>query len=456
MADVGKIPSTLRTSLRLSLQYSFLYAVLSAFVFVLAYWFTQYEVQDWLLDQMQSDAETLSNIYDANGSEALIGRVDALAEVSFENARIFQLVDSRGMVISGNLSTAFESAPPGFISADDVQLTGARHDEVEGYWMREDGIGPYRLIQGSGDHIIAEVLEALGLSLVLGYLAVIGLGLIFGIRVGRMTEQRITVISDTLSNVSSGNLSARVPMDASGRDDFSRVSVEINMMLDQIARLVESQEQISNDIAHDMRTPLQHLRQRLESLRDSSAIKPEDVSTSLEQTEEIIATFNALLRIAQIEAGNRHERFEQTDLAQIIANVVEVYEPTAEDKGVSVVINLPEHTLDVFGDRNLLTQMMSNLVENAIKHCPSGTSVEISGQTRHSAVLVRVKDDGPGIHHDDHERIFRRFFRGEKNRNSPGNGLGLALVKAIADMHDASVSVSSNDRGTMFEIEFPM
>ncbi len=455
MADARQAPSSLRTSIRLSLQYSFLYAVLSALVFALAYWFTQYEVRDWVLDQMRSDAETLAEIYDADGDLALVDRVDALAEVSFENARIFRLADAADSFVSGNLSTAFENPLPDFVSADAVELTSPRHDEVVGYWMREDRIGPYRLIQGSGDHIVTEILEALGLSLVVGYLAVLVLGLIVGVRVGRMTEHRITAISATLSSVAAGNLAARVPTAAGARDDLSRVSIEINAMLDQIKRLLESQEQISNDIAHDMRTPLQHLRQRLETLRDRPSIAPDDVSASLEQTEEIIATFNALLRIAQIQAGDRRERFEWTDLSQIIANVVEVFEPTAEDEGLSLTIDLPTTTLGVVGDRGLLTQMLSNLVENAIKHCPSGTVVEVSGQTTSAATVLRVTDDGPGLHQDDHERIFRRFFRGEKSRNSPGNGLGLALVKAIADMHGASVSVTDNHPGIIFEISFP-
>jgi signal transduction histidine kinase len=448
-------PSALRTSIRLSLQYTFLYAVLSALVFAPAYLFTQYEVRDWVLDQMRGDANTLSEIYQSDGADALIGRVDALAEVSFENARIYQLLDTQGAVVSGNLMTGFDGPVPELLSAEDVQLNGTAHDEVDGYWMREDQIGPYRLIQGAGDQIVAEILEALGLSLVIGYLAVVILGLIVGVRVGRLTEQRITAISDTLSSVSSGNLAARVPATANARDDLSRVSIEINAMLDQIKRLLESQEQISNDIAHDMRTPLQHLRQRLEALRDSPSIAPYDVSTSLEQTEEIIATFNALLRIAQIEAGDRRERFERMDLSQIISNVADVFEPTAEDEGISLKVSLPETVLDIFGDRGLLTQMLSNLVENAIKYCPSGTSIEVSGQSTPSGTVLRVTDSGPGIRQSDVEHIFQRFFRGEKSRNSPGNGLGLALVKAIADMHDASLSVSDNAPGAVFEVCFP-
>ena len=447
-----KAPSALRTSLRLSLQYSFLYAVLSAFVFALAYWFAQY----WVRDQMRGDARTLSVIYEDRGADVLINRIDALSAVSFENARIYQLLDAENRVVSGNLLTQLEGPLPALLVAQDIELTGDIHDEVKGYWTREDRIGPYRLVQGSGDHIIGEILEALGMSLVVGYLLVVILGLIVGVRVGRITEARITAISDTLSDVSTGNLGARVPTVGTARDDLSRVSSGINTMLDQIRRLLESQEQISNDIAHDMRTPLQHLRQRLEALRDRPSIEPADVSASLEQTEEIIGTFNALLRIAQIEAGDRRERFEPTDLVQIIKNVAEVFEPSAEDEGIALKTNLPDAALQIVGDRGLLTQMLSNLVENAIKHCTSGTTVEISAHASPSGLILRVADDGTGIDPADHERIFHRFFRAEKSRNSAGNGLGLALVKAIAEMHDASIVVSDNGPGITFELKFPV
>ena len=178
-------PSALRTSIRLSLQYSFLYSVLSALVFALAYWFTQYEVQDWVLDQMRSDAATLVEIFELGGDEVLVDRVDALAEVSFQNARVYQLLNSDGAIVSGNLSSVFENPLPDYLPAQELPLAGEIHDEVTGYWLRADDVGPYLLIQGAGDHIVLEILEALGMALVAGYLAVVILGLVVGVRIGR-------------------------------------------------------------------------------------------------------------------------------------------------------------------------------------------------------------------------------------------------------------------------------
>ena len=424
-------------------------------VFAMAYWFTQYEVQDWVRDQMKSDFRAVLAIHAEDGPAAMIATVERLAAVNFENARIYQIVDANGAVVAGNITSAFSSPVPDRIDAQDTHLAQLLNSEIEEYWLREDQIGPYRLILGSGDHIVAEVLEALSFALAIGYLIVVTLGLIVGVRIGRMTEQRIAEISATLSNIADGQLDARIPRTGTVGDDLTRVSTAINAMLDQIKRLLESQQQISTDIAHDMRTPLQHLRQRLETLRDSPAIAPDDVSDSLTQTEEIIATFNALLRIAQIEAGDRRERFARTDMSQIIANVADAFEPAAEDEGVSLTVTALETALTVWGDRDLLTQMLANLVENAIKHCPPGSHIQINCEARRADIILRITDDGPGIEQADHQRIFQRFFRGEKSRSSAGNGLGLALVKAIVDMHNGTVMIIQSTTGAVFEIRLP-
>ncbi|MDN5569205.1 MAG: ATP-binding protein [Paracoccus sp. (in: a-proteobacteria)] len=457
MSEAPRPPGrfSLRTSLRLSLQFAFLYSILSALVFAMAYWFTNNEVGGWVRDQMHGDAKTLSRIWKTDGDDALIANIDALSKVSFENSRIYQLSDAQGVVVSGNITQSFEAALPPKIDADALLLTQRAHDEVEIYWMHDTRIGPYRLIQGTGDHIVAELLEALGGSLVAGYMLVIGLGLIVGVRVGRITEARITAISETLQQVSDGQLDARIPDAHLARDDVSRVADEVNRMLDQITRLVESQEQISNDIAHDMRTPLQRLRQRLETIVDDPENAGPRAEAALVQTEEIIATFNALLRIAQIEADSRQERFEQVDLNQIADLITDAYAPSAEDKGLVLATELSVMPANVLGDRGLLVQMVSNLVENAIHHCPFGTSITVQTAVLPTGIMLHVRDTGLGIAPDQRELVFRRFYRSDQSRHTRGNGLGLALVKAITEMHDATVTISDNNPGADIAVLFP-
>jgi len=454
MSDTARRFS-LRTSLRLSLQFAFLYSILSALVFAMAYWFTNYEVGDWVHDQMRGDAKTLTGIWTDQGDAALITSVGALSSVSFENARIYQLSDESGNIVAGNIIQRFDATLPAQIDADQISLTNPGNNEVEIYWLRENRIGPYRLIQGTGDHIVAELLEALGGSFVAGYLLVIGLGLIVGVKVGRITEGRITAISETLRQVSDGQLDARIPDAHLARDDVSRVAEEVNRMLAQIKRLLESQEQISNDIAHDMRTPLQRLRQRLEAIVDDPENAGPRAEAALAQTEEIIATFNALLRIAQIEAASRQESFEAVDLNQIIEVILDAYSPSAEDKGLELAAGPAAGRAVVMGDRGLLVQMLSNLVENAINHCPKGARIAVRTVMNPDGTRLHVSDNGPGIPADQRELVFRRFYRSDQSRHTRGNGLGLALVKAITDMHGATVTINDNTPGADIAVLFP-
>ena len=219
--------------------------------------------------------------------------------------------------------------------------------------------------------------------------------------------------------------------------------------------LVESQIQISNDIAHDLRTPLQRLRQRLEKMSGLDVVDPADARAALEQTEDVINTFNALLRIAQIESGDRREKFQPTELGSLLANVHEAFEPSAEDGGQVLQIHTPGKHVFVLGDPDLLMQLMSNMVENALRHTPEGTTIGMQVSHIANHPVLTVSDNGSGIVGEDWEKVFRRFYRGEKSRTSGGNGLGLSLCKAIAELHNAELILSDNQPGLRIEAHFP-
>lgn len=442
-----------RTSVRLSLQFALLYAALSAFVFIGAFWFTDFEVRDWVTDQMKGDVETFEAIYATQGADSLVDVIAIIAETTFENDRIYQLQDASGNVLAGNVVTVLSEDIGDFSSASEFALASEHDDELSGYWMRRNEIGSLTLYQGSGNHVVAEVLEAVGIALGIGYVVIVGLGLLLGTRVAKQTEARIAVISQTLSQAAQGKMAARIGIQGNANDDLSRVSVGIDAALNQIQRLLESQEQISNDIAHDLRTPLQRLRQRLEKMLTDNAPTKEDVAAALQQTEDIISTFNALLRIAQIEAQDRKSRFREVDLTALIANVVDLFEPTAEEAGQMLTFKRQE-PIALDGDANLLTQLFSNLTENAIVHCPAGTRITVSACRSEQSMVVRISDNGPGISPENHKRVFERFFRAEGSRTTSGNGLGLALAKAIAELHGATISVVAEGIGTTIDIRF--
>ncbi|MCA0042002.1 sensor histidine kinase [Celeribacter litoreus] len=443
-----------RTSLRLSLKFAFLYSVLSAIIFAGAYWFTEYEVRNWLHAQMAADTEVLIDIYEQSGVEEMARSVNLMAAVNFENDRIFQLQGPDGEVLGGNLLQINGPITEQYIAADSVEVSGDTSDEISGYWIIQNAVGPYILLQGTGNHVLSEVLEAMSITLVTGIILIMALGSFAGVWVGRLTERQIASISGALGRVADGQLSARIPIIDAPTDDLSRVAVSINGALEQLENLMESQIQISNDIAHDLRTPLQRLRQRLEKMTRQRVVDPEEAEIALTQTEDIIDTFNALLRIAQLEAGDRRERFQTTDLRSIVTNVHEAFEPSAEDAGQLLLLEASEEPVLVSGDPDLLMQLVSNLVENALRHTPEGTEISLEATHSNSHPVLRVSDNGPGIAHENYEKVFRRFYRGEKSRTTGGNGLGLSLCKAIADLHHAELKISDNNPGLRIEAHF--
>ena len=264
-------------------------------------------------------------------------------------------------------------------------------------------------------------------------------------------------IVTTCRAIMAGNLASRIPVRGT-EDELDRLSETINAMLDRIAALMDNLKQITSDIAHDLRTPVTHLRHRLERARDQSS-KVEDYDQALEAaiatSDDILALFSALLRIAQIEGGARRANFAPLDLASLLARLGDVFGPVAEDARHHLSLPLGE-PVTILGDRELLTQAFSNLIENAILHTPDNTIVTVSLTREDSEAVVTISDDGPGVPPDEHPKLFQRFYRLEASRTRPGYGLGLALVAAIAELHGASIALGSQTgRGFSISLRFP-
>lgn len=270
------------------------------------------------------------------------------------------------------------------------------------------------------------------------------LALVAGALVSRSFLSRADVIARTCRAIMAGNLTTRVPLRGT-HDEFDRLSETINAMLDRIAALMSNVTQVTNDIAHDLRTPVTHLRHRLERARER-AVTTEDYDKALEAaiaaSDDILALFTALLRIAQIEAGARRAAFAPLELATLLAHLRDLFGPVAEDAGHQLVFAL-EGPLYISGDKELLTQLFSNLIENAIIHTPPGTRVLVTLRREGAEAMVGVNDNGPGVPEEEHQKLFQRFYRREASRTRPGYGLGLALVSAIADLHSARLKMES-------------
>lgn len=285
----------------------------------------------------------------------------------------------------------------------------------------------------------------------------LALALLGGMIVSRSFLRRTDEIVTTCRAIMAGNLASRIPVRGT-EDELDRLSETINAMLDRIAALMDNLKQITNDIAHDLRTPVTHLRHRLERARDQSS-KIEDYDQALETaiaaSDDILALFSALLRIAQIEGGARRANFTPLDLSALLTRLGDVFGPVAEDARHHLSL-APGDPITILGDRELLTQAFSNLIENAILHTPAGTIVTVGLVNRNGEAVVTISDDGPGIPPHEHGKLFQRFYRLEASRTRPGYGLGLALVAAIAELHGAAITVESQTgRGFAISLRFP-
>ena len=293
----------------------------------------------------------------------------------------------------------------------------------------------------------ALILGALAWGLAITVALALGIGLLMSSRVSR----RIEAINRTSREIMEGELSRRVYRDGSG-DDFDQLAANLNRMLERIEDLMASVRQVSDNIAHDLRTPVTHLRTRLELARGGDELQArEAVDQAIEDAEELLRTFNALLRIARIEAKGRRDAFVELDLAPLIDDIAELYEPVAAQKRQRLEAKT-ERDLVLSGDRDQLFQALANLVDNAIKYTPDGGSILLSAGVRGDRIAVTVADTGPGIPVELRGKVFERFFRIDASRATEGNGLGLSLVRAVADLHGASIELGDRDPGLRVEM----
>lgn len=384
--------------------------------------------------------------------------MDAIASriaASPDQASIYLLKNLTGNVLAANIEGITPAHGWSTIPAD---LAGVTTNYP--YRVFTDTAGNYTLSVGLTDADLDDLREimagSLGWSAVTVLLVALGVGTALATRMDR----RLAEVDYTMNRVAHGDLSAR--LDLSGRgDDLDEIATMINGALARLAALVEAMRQVSADIAHDLRTPLNRLRIRIETASTKAeAGQPvaEDLDAALAEADQINETFSALLRIAQIEAGSRKAGFQQLDLGKLLEGVVEVYRAVAEDAGQALLTPILE-SIWINGDPELLTQLSANLIENAIQHCPSGATISCSVFESAGRVCLQVSDAGPGIPAAERENVQRRLHRLEKSRTTPGSGLGLSLVRAVADLHQAALNLrdthAEQGQGLTVEISFP-
>jgi signal transduction histidine kinase len=314
-------------------------------------------------------------------------------------------------------------------------------------------VGSQTLVVGEGMDIVEDSREALTSGLLWSLAFVLMAGFAGAALIAWRIDRRLGRTEVALTAYASGEMSRRLPITGSG-DELDRVAVSVNAVLDRLSALMETTRQITTDAAHDLKTPMTRLLHRLAEAEGNSVAEAKSVLRSAAtDAKQIITTFDALLRIAEIEAGARRARFDLVDLSDVVETVADAYGPEAEQAGQRLETKIgPE--LYITGDRELLTQAFADLVENAIRHAGKGAMICLMAVSHAATVEAMVSDTGPGVPAADRERVLSRFVRLEASRSTPGTGLGLTLVKAIADLHNARLELSDNGPGLRVTMSF--
>lgn len=374
------------------------------------------------------------------------------ARLAADRARVeyYLLAGADGRRLAGNLSAAPETL--GWQTLE-VRLPEGEAVPVLARGTRLPG-GAIVVVGRDLSSVRALEAQLLGAAGWVGLGAIV-LGLAGGLLIGRGVARRTAAMDSALAAVAAGDLSRRLP--EAGRDDeFDRLSARINAMLDRLAEVMAALRSVTDDIAHDLRTPLTRLRQRLDELRRAPAGESEAMIAAAEaECDAILDLFSALLRIAQVEAGAQRSAFSRFDLSAVLESVAEVYAPSAEERGQTLTATIAP-SLSAHGDRALVTQLFANLVENAVRHGRAGGRIAITlRRAADGGSEAIVEDDGPGIPEAEREAVFRRFHRLDAARATPGSGLGLALVRAVAALHGMTVTLADAKPGLSVHVTIP-
>ena len=451
---MSSIAAQLRTTtFAVTLRYMVLFFVSVTLLMAVINWAIINYVEDRADETITNAARTFALMYQQGGPAAAEPLMRAWRGVENGSDSLYLLADGRFERIAGNLAAWPQLKP---VEEGWVQFAFPRADGSQAIARgRVIALGPdgWLLMAREARNLggLEQVLDR-AFILVLGITLV--LALLGGLLMSNNVLRRVNQINATSRRIMDGNLSLRMPT-GEGRDEFDELSSNLNAMLDQIEGLMNSVRHVSDNIAHDLRTPLTRLRNRLESLRTRmDGASGDEIDACLDDADQLLATFASLLSIARIESGASDASLENLDLGSVVGDACELYQALAEDKDIRLNCRAAPGYV-VHGDRNLVFQALTNLLDNAIKYTPAGGQVDVSLEARDGRAAIRVTDTGPGIPAERHEQVLQRFFRLDESRSAPGAGLGLSLVKAIAQRHDAALELEDRDPGLAVILSFP-
>jgi signal transduction histidine kinase len=428
-------------------------------LFAYVYWSTSSYVLGRSDRAIAAEHAALRKAYAEAGRDGLIAAIEQRIAEGRLDGGLYLLADPSLTRRAGNL-TRWPAALNGSQGWDNFTAHDAKPDAVNRPLLR----ATYETLP-DGDHLlVGQDIDDLGdfarkidIALAGGILLVFMLAGVASIAVTRRTVGRIEAINATSRAIMQSGLDQRIPLRGT-RDEWDQLAENLNLMLDRIEGLMGEVKQVTDSVAHDLRTPLTRIRGRLEracSRQRNGADDQSLIDDTMADLDGVLRMFASLTRISQIEASDRTAAFRAVNLAEIAREVVELFDAAAEDEGVQLDA-VGDGEVLVTGDRDLLFDAMANLVDNAIKHGRAAGRVSVEVAPNHGGAVISVADDGPGIPADEFQHVFKRFYRLERSRRTPGNGLGLSLVAAVARLHGARIEMQDNAPGLRFRLQFPM
>jgi len=411
------------------------------------------DLENRVYQSVALQAEEFENAYESEGRDALVAAVAAAARSADPEDEIYWLGQNDGGLVAG-----YALADPLALQEGDVGGASLSGEVADTYRVVIRQFGDLRLIAARSYEESDEIKSAVLYAFVGAAFGTFLLAALAGAFLSIAGQRRIDHISSALDAFASGQMGQRVGFARNG-DDLDRLALRTNAALDRLQQTVDGIRQVSSDIAHDLRTPINRLGIQIEALQAELEDNPaaaDRLEGTAEEIRKIAATFDSLLRIAQIEARANRNRLEIVPLADIAGTLGESYSAVADDAGQRLVsASDPDASTLILGDRNLLTQLCANLIENAIRHCPEGTTIRLRTGTSDGQNWIEVADDGPGIPASECTKVLTRFYRLDKARKTGGSGLGLAIVKAISDYHGARLELLDQAPGLAVRVTFP-
>jgi signal transduction histidine kinase len=440
--------------IRFALVYAAVFGV-SAFALAFSLWYSTVGLlQRQVESAIRNDSVALNEHYQIGGLPSLVAAIHGRLSDSVDSDGIYLLQDALGNRIIGNL----DMWPAGLNQTNTwYELPVSRHGVGSLALLRAYALpGGGQLLVGRDVRARAELRNVLRDALLWALALMFALGLMGALLIRSLFRRMMRDIATTTRAIARGDLTRRIAKTGDG-DEFDELAEIINDMLDRISRLMDGVRQVSNAIAHDLRTPITRARTRLEDA-GLHAHTAEDLQSAIERAtldlDGIVGVFEALLRIAEIEAGSRRAAFASIDLAPMLHDIDELYRAAAEERGLMLETAIGAH-LPLLGDRDLVQQAVANLLDNALKFSATGTTVTFTARLDEAMVEICIADRGPGISDEDRNRATERFFRAESARSTSGSGLGLALVAAVAQLHNGTLMLADNHPGLRATITLP-